>query len=77
MLNHASSLLAMWRKLIKEADMTVLKTKRQQEPAKSDVWRLRFHDHKARLPRSSATTYDISLVSPLAYCYDFSFSRMA
>jgi hypothetical protein len=32
MVNSASTPLVMWRKLIKEADLTVLKIKRQQEP---------------------------------------------
>jgi len=30
--NSASTVLTMWRKLVKEADVTVLKAKRQQEP---------------------------------------------
>jgi hypothetical protein len=42
MVNSASTPLAMWRKLIKEADLAVLKAKRQQEPRTGEKWRLRF-----------------------------------
>ena len=40
MVNSASTLLAMWRKLVKEADLTVLKAKRKQDPRAGDKWRL-------------------------------------
>jgi hypothetical protein len=40
MVNSASTVLAMWRKLVKEADLTVLKAKRHQEPRAGDKWRL-------------------------------------
>ena len=36
MLNYASLVFIMWRKLVKEADLTVLKVKREQEPIKSE-----------------------------------------
>jgi hypothetical protein len=36
MVNSASTLLVMWRKLVKEADLTVLKAKRKQEPRAGD-----------------------------------------
>ena len=65
MLNSANSVLAMWRALVKEADLTVLKEKRQQEPKRSDKWRLRFHNYNARQPTSSIATFDISKVSSL------------
>jgi hypothetical protein len=37
MLNSASTVLAMWRKLVKEADLTVLEAKREQEPGSGDI----------------------------------------
>jgi hypothetical protein len=63
MLNSASMVLAMWRKLVKEADLTVLKAKRQQEPRAGEKWRLRFHGHTARMPTSSIAIFEISRVS--------------
>ena len=62
-LNSASTVLAMWRKLVKEADLTVLEAKRKQEPRSGDKWRLRFHGHNARMPTSSITIFEISRVS--------------
>lgn len=63
-LNNASTVLAMWRKL-EEADLTVLKAKRQQEPRAGNKWRLRFHGHNARLPTSSIAIFEISRVSSM------------
>jgi hypothetical protein len=65
MLNSASTVLAMWRKLVKEADLTVLEAKRKQEPRAGDKWRLRFHDHNARMPTSSTAIFEISRVSAM------------
>ena len=65
MVNSASTLLAMWRKLVKEADLTVLKAKRKQEPRAGDKWRLRFHNHNARMPTSSTAIFEISKVSSI------------
>jgi hypothetical protein len=62
MLNSATTVLAMWRKLVKEADLTVLREKRQREPGTADKWRLRFHNHNARFPTSSTTIFDVSKV---------------
>ena len=36
MVNSAGTVLAMWRKLVKEADLTVLRAKRKQEPRVAD-----------------------------------------
>ncbi len=47
MVNSASTPLAMWRKLIKEADLTVLSAKRLEDPGNKEKWRLRFHNHNA------------------------------
>jgi hypothetical protein len=63
MLNCASSVLAMWRKLVKEADVTVLRAKRQEQPSNAEKYRLRFFSHTATSPKSSVSTFDISLVS--------------
>jgi hypothetical protein len=65
MVNSASTLLEMWRKLVKEADLTVLKDKRHEEPQAADKWRLRFHGHgtgNGRAPTYSATSWEISQV---------------
>ena len=67
MLNSATTLLGMWRKLVKEADLTVLKEKRQREPGDQDRWRLRFHAQNARYPSSSSTTYEVSQVRALPW----------
>jgi hypothetical protein len=67
MVNSASTVLAMWRKLVKEADLTVLKAKRKQEPWAGDKWRLRFHGHTARSPTSSIATFEISRVSSVRW----------
>jgi hypothetical protein len=66
MLNCASSVLAMWRKLVKEADLTVMKAKRHEQHSKTDKYRLQFFSHTATVPKSSVLTFDISLVS---LCY--------
>lgn len=63
MLNSATTVLAMWRKLVKEADLTVLRARRQQQPGTADRWRLRFHNHNARFPTSSTAIFDVSRVS--------------
>jgi len=63
MVNSASTPVAMWRKLIKEADLTILRIKRQQEPGTGEKWRLRFHGHNARFPSSSVSVFEISKVS--------------
>lgn len=63
MLNCASSVLAAWRALVKEADLTVLKEKRVQEPTSGDKWRLRFHSYNAKPPSSSISVFEISKVS--------------
>jgi hypothetical protein len=60
MVNRVSMLLAIWRKLIREADLTVLVTKRQKEPGTGERWRLRFHNHNARFPSSSVSVFEIS-----------------
>lgn len=67
MVNSASTVLAMWRKLVKEAGLTVLKAKRHQEPRAGDKWRLRFHGHTARMPTSSIATFAISRVSSMSW----------
>jgi hypothetical protein len=63
MLNCASSVLAAWRALVKEADVTVLNNKRLQEPNAGDKWRLRFHSYNAKPPSSSISIFEISKVS--------------
>lgn len=63
MLNCASSVLAMWRKVVKEADITVLKVKREQEPIHAEKWRLRFFGHTSRTLKFSLSSYDTSVVS--------------
>jgi hypothetical protein len=73
MLNSASTVLAMWRKLVKEADLTVLKAKRRQEPQAGEKWRLRFHGHTTRTPESSAATYGISKVSSMLWITSYFF----
>jgi hypothetical protein len=65
MVNSASTVLAMWRALVKEADLTVLKAKRTQEPRANNKWKLRFHDHNARMPTSSTAIFEISKVSSM------------
>jgi hypothetical protein len=67
MVNSASTALAMWRKLVKEADLTVLEAKRRQEPRAGDKWRLRFHGHTARMPTSSTATFEVSRVSSIPW----------
>jgi hypothetical protein len=56
----AHSLLNIWRSLIAEADATVLLEKRRQDPAKKDIWRLRFMDHTNRL--GQGPVYEVSKV---------------
>jgi hypothetical protein len=63
MVNSANTVLAMWRGLVKEADLTVLAKRRHEEPMRADMWRLRFHNYNARHPTSSIATFDISKVS--------------
>jgi hypothetical protein len=63
MLNYASLVLAVWRGLVKEADLTVLKEKRIEEPTSRDKWRLQFHSYNAKLPSSSISVFKISKVS--------------
>jgi hypothetical protein len=63
MLNIASSVLAAWRALIKEADLTVLHEKRLRESNPGDKWRLRFHNYNAKPPSSSIGVFEISKVS--------------
>lgn len=63
MLNSASTVLAAWRALIKEADLTVLRDKRREEPISGDKWRLRFHNYNAKPPSSSISVFEISKVS--------------
>jgi hypothetical protein len=60
MLNCASSVLAAWRALVKEA---ALRSKRAQEPSPGDKWRLRFHNYNAKPPSSSIGVFEISKVS--------------
>jgi hypothetical protein len=63
MVNSASTVLAMWRKLVKEADQTVLEAKRRQQIGPGDKWRLRFHGHNARFTSSSNVIFEVSTVS--------------
>lgn len=63
MLNSASLVLAAWRALIKEADLTVLHEKRLRESNSGDKWRLRFHNYNAKPPSSSIGVFKISKVS--------------
>jgi hypothetical protein len=63
MLNCASSVLAAWPALIKEADLTVLREQRLQEPISEDKWRLPFYIYNARPPSSSISVFEISKVS--------------
>lgn len=63
MLNSASTVLAAWRALIKEANLTVLRDKRREEPTSGDKWRLRFHNYNAKPPSSSISVFEISKVS--------------
>lgn len=65
MLNSASTVLAAWRALIKEADLTVLRDKRLEEPTSGDKWRLRFHNYNAKPPSSSISVFEISKVSTI------------
>lgn len=62
-LNSASTVLGMWRQLVKEADETVLQTKRREEYGTGAKWRLRFLDHNAKLPASSPAVFEVSRVS--------------
>jgi hypothetical protein len=59
MLNSATTVLSMWRKLVKEADLTILKEKREREPGTADKWRLGFHNYNARFPTSSTAIFDM------------------
>jgi hypothetical protein len=68
MVNSASTPLAMWRKLIKEAGFTVLNVKRAQECGNKEKWRHRFHNHNARFPSSSVDVFEVSKVSFLCCC---------
>lgn len=68
MVNSAGTPLAMWRKLIKDADLTVLNVKRAQECGNKEKWRLRFHSHNARFPSSSVGVFEVSKVSFLCCC---------
>jgi hypothetical protein len=45
MITSANSLLNCWRNLIAHADATVLKEKRDEEPSKEGLWRLKWMDH--------------------------------
>jgi hypothetical protein len=68
MVNSASTPLAMWRKLIKEADLIVLSAKRLEDPRNKEKWRLRFHNHNARFPSSSISVFDVSKVGSRSFC---------
>lgn len=63
MLNCASSILAAWRALIKEPDLTVLHEKRLREPDSGDEWRLRFHNYSAKPSSLWMGVFEISKVS--------------
>jgi hypothetical protein len=70
----AHSLLNIWRSLIAEADATVLLKKRREDPAKKNIWRLKFMDHTNKL--GQGPVYEISKVSqkiPLRCHYQSSF----
>ncbi|KAF2277290.1 uncharacterized protein EI97DRAFT_441364 [Westerdykella ornata] len=60
MLNSASTVLAAWCALIKEADLMVLRDKRQEEPTSDDKSRLRFRNYNAKPPSSSISVFEIS-----------------
>jgi hypothetical protein len=68
MVNSASTPLAMWRKLIKEADLTGQSAKRLEDPRNKEKWRLRFHNHNARFPSSSVSVFDVSKVGSRSFC---------
>jgi len=61
-------LLQWWRKLIKEADLTVLSAKRLEDPRNKEKWRLRFHNHNTRFPSSSISVFDVSKVDSRSFC---------
>jgi hypothetical protein len=67
MVNSASTPLAMSRKLIKEGDLTVLGSKRLEDPRNKEKWRLRFHNHNARFPSSSISVLDGSKVGSRSF----------
>jgi hypothetical protein len=73
--NHASTVMSMWRTLVKEADLSVLETKRQQDHENRYRWRLRFQncrspDNKGlNLPESLDMVHEISQVSPWSIRY--------
>jgi len=62
---YLSSILAAWRPLVKEADLTVLGEKRKQEPALRDKWRLQFYIYNAKPPSLSISVFEISKVQEL------------
>lgn len=68
MVNSASTPLAMRRKLVEEADLTVRNVKRAHECRNKEKWRLGFHSHNARFPSSSVGTFEASKVSFLCCC---------
>lgn len=68
MVDSASTPLAMWRKLIKKAGLTVLRVKRLEDPRNKEKWRLRFHNHNVRFPSSSISVFDVSKVGSRSFC---------
>jgi len=64
-INSATTVLAMWRSLVKEADITVLAAERAKHPREAGVLRLRFNSYNAQRPSSSVLVWDISKVGLL------------
>jgi hypothetical protein len=60
MITSANSLLACWRSLIALADATVLKEKRNEEPLKEELWRLKWMDHTNQ--RGRGAVFEVSKV---------------
>ncbi|OCK91338.1 uncharacterized protein K441DRAFT_223485 [Cenococcum geophilum 1.58] len=56
--NSASSVTQCWRELIAEADSTVLRKRRDEEPDKENLWRLKFLDHTNQ--RGRGPVFEIS-----------------
>jgi hypothetical protein len=60
----AHSLLNIWRSLIAEADATVLLKKRREDPAKKNIWRLKFMDNTNRLGQGPVMRFQRSAKHP-------------
>jgi hypothetical protein len=61
--NSASTVIQCWRELIAQADSTVLREKRREEPHKFQQWRLKFIDHTNQ--RGQGPVFEICQVDTL------------